>query len=46
MLTDARVAKGWSQTELANRARGSLGFIHAIEARKKVAVTSFSDAAL
>lgn len=35
LLTDARVAKGWSQTELANRAGGSLSFIHAIESGKK-----------
>jgi ribosome-binding protein aMBF1 (putative translation factor) len=35
LLTDARIAKGWSQTELAERAGGSLGFVHAIEAGKK-----------
>jgi ribosome-binding protein aMBF1 (putative translation factor) len=35
LLTDARVAKGWSQTELAKRAGGSLSFVHAIEAGKR-----------
>lgn len=35
LLTDARVAKGWSQSVLAERAGGSLSFIHAIESGKK-----------
>jgi transcriptional regulator with XRE-family HTH domain len=35
LLTDARVAKGLSQSELASQAGGSLGFMHAIESEKK-----------
>ena len=34
-LTDARILRGWSQTELANRIDSSLTFIHAIETGKK-----------
>lgn len=43
LLTDARIAKEWSQTELAKRVNGSLGFIHAIETGKRSPSPEFLD---
>lgn len=41
LLTDARLARGWSQTELANRTGGSLSFINAIEMGRKLPSPEF-----
>lgn len=35
LLTDSRVSRGWSQTELANQIGSSLTYIHSIETGKK-----------